>query len=124
MLRNLVYIALGGAVGSVLRYVIQSSIHKSFPNSYPYGTFVVNIIGCFLVGFLISWVAGKNNFSQQLELMLIAGFCGGFTTFSTFAYEGNNLLAQGRAGYAFLYIAISVIVGMGFAYLGFKLGKS
>lgn len=123
MIKNLLYIALGGGLGSVLRYLIQYAVHKNFPNAFPYGTFLVNIIGCFLVGLLISIVAKEKQMSQHLELLLIVGFCGGFTTFSTFAYEGNSLLGQGRIGYAFLYIGLSVLVGMLFAYLGFRLGK-
>jgi len=123
MFKNLFYIALGGAVGSILRYVIQYSIHKNFPNAFPYGTFLVNILGCFLVGLLVSIFAKESHLSQNLELLLIVGFCGGFTTFSTFAYDGNALISQGRIGYAFIYIGISVFVGMVVAYLGFKLGK-
>ncbi len=124
MLRNLIYIAIGGAAGSVLRYLIQTSIHKNFPNAYPYGTFLVNALGCFLVGFLISWASKEKLISEQLQLLLIVGFCGGFTTFSTFAQEGNTLLTQGKAGSAFIYIGLSVAVGMALAYLGFKLGKN
>ena len=124
MIKNLIYIALGGASGSVLRYLIQSSIHKNYPNSFPYGTFVVNIIGCFLVGFLISWFSKEKAFSEHVQLMLITGFCGGFTTFSTFAQEGNSLIVEGKTGHAFLYIGLSVLIGMGSAYLGFRLGKS
>jgi fluoride exporter len=124
MIKNLIYIALGGAFGSVLRYIIQFSIHKHFPNAFPYGTFLVNIIGCFLLGLLVSMFSKENQISQQLELLLIAGFCGGFTTFSTFAFEGNTLINQGRIGYAFLYIGLSVFTGMAVAYLGFRLGKA
>ena len=123
MIKNLLYIALGGAFGSALRYFIQYSIHKTFPNAFPYGTFLVNVVGCFLVGFLISFFAKEKQMSEHLELLLIAGFCGGFTTFSTFAFEGNMLLTQGRTGYAFLYIGLSVLAGMAVAYLGFRLGK-
>lgn len=123
MIKNLIYIALGGAFGSALRYFIQYSIHKTFPNAFPYGTFLVNILGCFLVGLLISLFAKEKQMSEHLELLLITGFCGGFTTFSTFAFEGNMLLTQGRTGYAFLYIGISVLAGLAVAYLGFRLGK-
>ena len=123
MIKNLLYIAFGGAVGSVLRYVIQSSVHQRFPRLYPYGTFAVNIIGCFLIGFLISWISSRNNVPQHIELMLLAGFCGGFTTFSTFAQEGNSLLAADKMGQALLYLGLSVVVGMLFTYFGFRLGK-
>jgi CrcB protein len=123
MIKNLIYIVIGGGFGSALRYLIQYAVHKNYPNAFPYGTFLVNIIGCFLVGLLISAVAKEKHMAQHLELLLIVGFCGGFTTFSTFAYEGNSLLGEGRIGYAFLYIGLSVLAGMLFAYLGFRLGK-
>ncbi len=123
MIKNLVYIAFGGAIGSVLRYLVQNTVHTKWPNAYPYGTFIVNVIGCFLVGFLISWATKEKQLEQHLQLLLITGFCGGFTTFSTFAHEGNTLFSQDRIGQGFLYLGLSVLVGMLFAYLGFRAGK-
>lgn len=123
MIKNAVIVALGGAVGSALRYVIQHTIHSKYPNLFPYGTFVVNIAGCLLIGLLMGWATQEKLFSPQINLLLIAGFCGGFTTFSTFAYEGNALLLENKPLQALLYIAASVVVGMVCAYAGFKLGK-
>ena len=123
MLKKLVFIALGGAAGSVLRYLIQHFTHKNYPGLFPYGTFLVNIMGCLIVGFLVSWASGNKALSETLTLMLITGFCGGFTTFSTFAHEGNLLLLQQKPAQAFLYMGLSIILGMLLAYLGFRLGK-
>ena len=94
MWKNVLFVAAGGAVGSVLRYLIATNIHKSYPNFAPYGTFIVNVTGCLLIGLLMGWVAAQKLMSPQLQLLLIAGFCGSFTTFSTFAHEAN-LLAMG-----------------------------
>ena len=94
MIKNALLVALGGAVGSALRYVIQSSFHSKFPNLFPYGTFVVNILGCLLIGILMGFAVQQKALSPQANLLLIAGFCGGFTTFSAFAYEGNTLLLR------------------------------
>lgn len=124
MVRNLLFVAAGGAVGSALRYLISSSLHKSYPNLSPYGTFTVNVLGCFLIGLLMGWVGTQKLVSPQLQLLLIAGFCGSFTTFSTFAHEANLLLLEQKPLQSILYIALSVTVGMGLAYLGFRLTRA
>ena len=123
MIKNALIVALGGAVGSALRYVIQNTIHSKYPNLFPYGTFVVNIVGCLLIGLLMGWATQEKLLSPQINLLLIAGFCGGFTTFSTFAYEGNTLLLENKPLQALLYIAASVVVGMVCAYVGYKLTR-
>lgn len=123
MLRNILFVAAGGAAGSVLRYLVSMSLHKQYPNFWPYGTFTVNVLGCLLIGLLMGWVDGQKLINPQLQLLLIAGFCGSFTTFSTFAYESNVLLLQQKPVQSLTYIALSVIVGMSLAYLGYKLTK-
>jgi len=123
MIKNTLLVALGGAVGSALRYIIQSTVHSKYPNFYPYGTFVINISGCLLIGLLMGLAVQQKVLSPQVNLLLIAGFCGGFTTFSTFAYEGNTLLLESKPLQAFLYLAASVVIGMLCAYAGFKLTK-
>lgn len=123
MVRNLLFVAAGGAVGSALRYLISSGLHKSYPNFAPYGTFTVNVLGCFLIGLLMGWVGTQKLVSPQLQLLLIAGFCGSFTTFSTFAHEANLLLLEQKPLQSILYIALSVTVGLGLAYLGFRLTR-
>jgi len=123
MWKNVLFVAAGGAIGSVLRYLLSTNIHKSYPNFAPYGTFIVNVSGCLLIGLLMGWVAAQKLMNPQLQLLLIAGFCGSFTTFSTFAHEANLLALQQKPLQTLLYIALSVVVGMGLAYLGFRLTK-
>ena len=85
------------------------------------GTFVVNMIGCFLIGVLTSYFIKVDNY---LKFLLITGFCGGFTTFSTFSAENYSLWQEGNYEVLILYIALSVIVGVGAVFLGLQLIKN
>ncbi|SEW14492.1 CrcB protein [Prevotella sp. khp7] len=106
MIRNLLLIALGGAVGSVLRYLV-SSLNTSFP----WGTFTVNILGSLLIGLLVGLVS-KGMLSPELKLLLVTGFCGGFTTFSTFANESFSMVKAGDILLTALYVGASVFIGV------------
>lgn len=123
MLKNLIIVALGGGVGSALRYLLQETLHKHIENFEPYGTFVVNILGCLLLGLLAGFAEQGKLVNASMNLLLISGFCGGFTTFSTFAYQGNTLFLSNKPMQAILYIGLSVIVGLLAAYFGYKLTK-
>ena len=112
MIRNLLLVALGGAVGSVLRYLI-SSLNTSFP----WGTFLVNILGSLLIGLLVGFVS-KGVLSPEMKLLLVTGFCGGFTTFSTFANESFSMMRTGDILLSALYIGVSVVVGVLAVYAG------
>lgn len=124
MLKNLVIVAIGGGVGSALRYLLQETLHKQLDNFEPYGTFVVNILGCLLLGLLAGYAEQEKLVSSSLNLLLISGFCGGFTTFSTFALQGNTLFISSKPIQAILYIGLSVVVGLLAAYFGYKLTKA
>jgi fluoride exporter len=117
MAANLLFIALGGAAGSVMRYLLQQALNE---DRFPFGTLVVNVLGCFLIGIL--WALTANNLlREQGRLLLATGFCGGFTTFSAFSYEGNRLLADGKIFVFFLYTSASVVAGLMATYGGYKL---
>lgn len=103
-------VALGGAIGSVLRYLI-GLIKISNPESFPINTLGINVLGSFLIG-LIVFTLGKENANPNLILFLKVGICGGFTTFSTFALEAENLITSGRAGLAFLYMILSFVLSI------------
>jgi CrcB protein len=105
-------------LGGVARYLVQKVFIDLGYTSFPAGTFVVNILGCFLIG-LFNALAEKNSLlSPEWRLALTTGFCGGFTTFSTFANENMNLLHNGDYFYFILYILLSVVLGIGAVILG------
>lgn len=108
------YIGLGGALGSLLRYFLSSRI--SSQNNFPLGTLIINIMGSFLIG-LIAFYAEKNNLDSRLVLFLKVGFCGGFTTFSTFAFEIFNLGENNNFGTGIFYAFLSIILSLFAIYL-------
>jgi CrcB protein len=106
-------IALGGASGSVIRYVLGGMIQTAVPSppSFPYGTLAVNIIGCVLIGLLRHAFMGDPR-QTQLQALLITGFCGGFTTFSAFSIETVGLIRGGEWAMASIYVFLSVAAGI------------
>jgi CrcB protein len=103
-------VGAGGFVGAVLRYLI--GLLPLNPNSgFPIKTFCINILGAFLIG-IVAALATKNAIDPKLTLFLKVGICGGFTTFSSFALETNDLLAKGSTVTAFLYILLSITLGV------------
>lgn len=117
-------VALGGGVGSALRYLIQESLHKQVDNFEPYGTFVVNILGCLLLGVLAGFAEQEKLINANMNLLLMSGFCGGFTTFSTFAHQGHGLFVSNKPVQAILYVGLSVIIGLLAAYFGYRMTKA
>ena len=116
MIQNVLLVALGGAIGSVCRYLL-SGINST---SYPWGTLAVNILGSLLIGLLVGLV-NKGSLSPEMKLLLVTGFCGGFTTFSTFANESFGMMKTGDVLLSALYIGISVVVGVLAVWAGMKL---
>ena len=111
MLKEILYVGVGGALGSVLRYASGLLISKHFPGKFPLATLGVNIIGCLLIGVLMAYFI-KHETSQGWKLFLITGFCGGYTTFSAFAAENITLIQQHQSVSALLYIGLSVVLGL------------
>jgi CrcB protein len=114
----------GGFIGSGLRYITATSVQRYFPHvAFPFGTVTVNVIGCFLIGYIANALQARGIIDPAVQLFLIVGILGGFTTFSAFSYE-NVLLAQdAHAGMALLNAVISVVAGFGAAWLGLQVGK-
>lgn len=96
MIRIFLAVSIGGAFGSLLRYGTGVWLSKYFHYAFPYATFTVNVVGCFLIGVFYSLSEHYHWFSPNLRLFLITGFCGGLTTFSAFAYENIKLLQEGN----------------------------
>ena len=117
MVKNFLLIGLGGAAGSMLRYAVQR--FTNLPG-FPYGTLLVNLTGCFLIGLL--WgLLSKNSISQSTGLLLMGGFCGGFTTFSAFTLEGVQMMQDSRWLLFAVYITASVFGGLVATFSGYKL---
>ncbi|MVZ62618.1 fluoride efflux transporter CrcB [Sphingobacterium humi] len=112
MFKDILIIGIGGAAGSILRYTTGQYISKNYPHAIPFGTLTVNILGCLIIGILIGIFDRHALINPQWKLLLITGFCGGFTTFSTFAAENFQLMQNNQIPQAFLYIALSVILGL------------
>ncbi|MFD1064029.1 fluoride efflux transporter CrcB [Winogradskyella litorisediminis] len=108
-MKSALLVFLGGGIGSVLRYLIGKWLNSS-QTGIPYGTFLANIIGSFLIGIIIGLFI-KQQLNEQQTLLLATGFCGGFTTFSTFAYENHMFLKSGDFTSFALYTIGSFIVG-------------
>lgn len=119
---NILLVALGGALGSVLRYLVSRYANLNWVwLDLPIGTQIVNIVGCFLIGLLsVFFIAPEK---ENFRLLLIVGFLGGFTTFSSFGIETFQLLQNGKTFAAFLNVAISLVLGLGAVALGYFLSK-
>ncbi len=118
MLRSLLFVGIGGAAGSMLRYGVSHVMTKYVPGAFPFGTFAVNIIGCFIIGILFGMVS-RNQWLQDGGMLLLAsGFCGGFTTFSTFAIDNVSLMQKGQSTVAIIYTGISIVCGLLLCRLG------
>lgn len=111
-------IGLGGFIGSVSRYWVQQYFLRLVPGAFPLGTFVVNVLGCLLIGLLLGVFERHTALPAPWRLFLTTGFCGGFTTFSTFAYESVALGRTGELLLLALYAAGSLLVGMLAAFVG------
>ena len=121
MYQNILWVFLGGGLGSVLRYGISKNLYPFFEN-YFLSTLTVNLIGSFLIGLFIGFEI-KYILQKPLMMFLVVGFCGGFTTFSTFALENYNLLKSGEYLLAFIYIISSIVVGILAVGFGFFVAK-
>ena len=109
---NLVLIALGGALGAVSRFLLGNAVSKAIGSALPYGTFVVNVIGCFAMGLLMTIIVDRELLPASWCLFLCVGLLGGFTTFSSFAYEGLMLLNEGRLLAVLTYVGGRVGLGL------------
>ena len=121
---KLLLIGLGSAIGGIVRYLLSNMISESTSSVFPWGTFVVNVIGCFIIGLIYGAVDSGAGISANTRLFLTVGFCGGFTTFSTFAHENYLLFTSGSVLTVAAYGALSFFVGIVMAYAGHAVIKT
>ncbi|MFD1614806.1 fluoride efflux transporter CrcB [Gelatiniphilus marinus] len=121
-MKQLVLVFVGGGLGSMLRFIIGKYLNST-ETGIPYGTFAANIIGSLLIGIILGLAAKNNSLSQSQTLLLATGFCGGFTTFSTFAYENHVFLKSGDFTSFALYTIASFAIGFLAVFLGLFLVK-
>jgi len=120
---TLLVVALGGSIGAVLRYVIANVGQSWTTSSFPIGTLVVNILGCAAIGLITAiLISPLSQHREMLRLLIVVGVLGGFTTFSSFAFDSIELVDDGRSGQAMLYIILTNVLGIGAALLFYRGG--
>jgi len=122
-MKNILLVFIGGGFGSVLRYLLGKFLNNS-ENGIPYGTFAANILGSLLIGIILGLAFKNNALTQNHTLLLATGFCGGFTTFSTFAYENHVFLKAGDFTSFAIYTISSFVIGFLAVFGGMYLAKS
>lgn len=122
-MKNILLVFVGGGFGSVLRYLLGKFLNNS-ENGIPYGTFATNILGSLLIGVILGLALKNNTLTQNHTLLLATGFCGGFTTFSTFAYENHVFLKSGDFMSFAMYTIASFVLGFLAVFGGMHLAKS
>jgi len=120
--KALILVFIGGGSGSIARYLLGKLLNSS-NNGIPYGTFAANILGSLLIGIILGWALKNNSLSSQTTLLVATGFCGGFTTFSTFAYENHALLKSGDFMTFAFYAITTFTVGIIAVFGGMELAK-
>jgi len=119
---KLLYLMVGGAIGTVLRYAISGLPHKIYDGSFPWGTLVVNLAGSFLIG-LFWGLLGRENITSNVKMFLFIGLFGSFTTFSTFAFESLNLIRDGNIKFAIINMLASNVLGVILVFAGFMISR-
>ncbi|MCF6331929.1 MAG: fluoride efflux transporter CrcB [Draconibacterium sp.] len=118
MLRNILIVGTGGFIGSAMRYLVQVFVEKGLATTFPWGTFVANVAGSFIIGVVFAFAEKGNLMSSEWRMFLAVGVCGGFTTFSSFAYNNFTMLKEHSFGQLIWNLGGSLFFGILAVYLG------
>ena len=121
MLKSIMLVSLGAAVGAAVRYLLTETTVRMFGDGFPYGTLLVNVIGCFVIGIFGGW--GIPDLSDTTRLLLITGLLGALTTFSAFGWETLDLMQNGKVGVALISTGLNVVVSLVVVYGGYLVGQ-
>ena len=124
MLRQIILVAVGGAVGSVARHLVGVASLRLFGSGFPYGTLIVNLVGAFVMGVFVELLARRFGGSTDLRLLIATGVLGGFTTFSSFALDTAVLWERGEVISSFGYVATTLVLGLAALFLGLGLART
>lgn len=124
MLRTILIVGAGGFIGSVMRYLLQLFVEKGLSTTFPWGTFIANIAGSFIIGVVFALAQKGDLLSAEWRLFLAVGICGGFTTFSSFAYNNLNMLKEQAYGQFIWNVGGSLFFGLLAVYLGMVLVRA
>jgi CrcB protein len=122
-MERLLWVCLGGAVGTGARYLVSLWAGQRFGTVFPWGTFIVNVTGCFLIGLLMQVALSVASFPVNLRFALTTGFLGGLTTYSSFTWETTQLAQDGARGAALMNFALTTVAGFGAAVLGLMVAR-
>ena len=123
-MKTIIIVGLGGFLGTIIRYIIQIFFSNNWLTIFPFATLFVNLLGCLVIGLLFGLSYKCNFINTDYKLFFTTGLCGGFTTFSSFSNESFMLLKNGNYFYFFLYIFLSVIIGILLTFLGYSIIKN
>ena len=121
-MKEIIYIAIGGAIGAIARYMVSGIAYNYFGTGFPWGTLTVNLIGTFFMGFLWTFF-DRMSFFPEIKVFVFIGFFGAFTTFSTYGFETLNFLHEKEIKLAVINFLANNIIGIGFVYLGMMVSK-
>ena len=124
MVQQLTAVAIGGAAGAVMRWLMAGAVQRWAGGAFPWGTFAVNALGSFLLGFLFVWLIERSTASELVRLALTVGMLGAFTTFSTYSLESIRLLQEGALGMAAANVMGQVVVCLLLTWLGIQLART
>lgn len=124
MIRTILLVGTGGFIGSVMRYLVQVFVEKGLSSTFPLGTLIANIAGSFIIGVIFALAEKGHLMNAEWRMFLAVGFCGGFTTFSSFAYNNFTMLKEGSFGQFFWNVGGSLFLGITAVYLGVVLVRA